>query len=699
MTFLIIGTVNVVFSDDEHMDMLLISSVSACDPENVCTSTDIAFPRSKMVQDREMTIQEIVFTHPGDNDSCPLKIDNLKVSSWASSYPGDAPVAYAAYLDDGDGIFNINTDEKIDDEYVYDFSETVILGDDDNSQCLEVLPGTSERVFIRFRSITDVGAGETVRIQVNATDIVNFYDIEEGSYVSSEFTSGEGTEIAFNMFYTENRSDVHSVSINDTNDNGIVDEMIIKTRFPIPDSEYDTLDYVSFHPNEGEFDDELRVTYKDEHVNIDSIDYFVNFTGSLGTSYAHLKIVLDEEDPTLQTDTSAEDFEVSYQSDGDEDTYPLNICCEGVSELGFYYLPVEYFTLIPLDEAHPIIVDSTVSDTIITAEDIDSTFVVTYEFSETMDQTVLPAYDFDPDVNDPDVLLLVTDQEWTDESTYQISYSVEEGEVYYEDVDVRCLTQNCFDLEGNQMNKFYSNSDAFMVDMKPPSFSDLPDGSVNPGQDYTVRVTINDENDIGGVILHYQIDENWNTKSMEYDLGNDQYYAMVTIPEITTDFHYKISAFDIYENNAETTIQELSIEENEHGEEDDDDTDDDGLPDTVEQDLGSDHNDSDDVTTTNNMPGYLVDTDDDGNPDTYVDETTENKINITINENGEYEIDVDFDGTIDYIYNVTTGTAYEQENEQQKTEDSTPGFTTSFVFIAIAALALVFLIFIRRPRF
>ena len=759
LAFLIIGAANIIFLDDERIDGLIISSVSACDSDAVCTSTDIAFPKSKLVENREMTIQEIVYTHPGDNDSCPLKIDNLRVSSWASSYPVDAPVAYAAYLDDGDGIFNINTDEKIDDEDVYDFSETVILGDDDNSECLEVLPGTSERVFIRFRPLTDVGASETVRIQVNATDVVNFYDIVEGSYVSSEFSTGEGNEIAFNMFYTENRSDVDSVSINDTNDNGIIDEMIIKTRFPIPDSEYDTLDYVSFQPNEEEFDDELRVTYKDEHVNIDSIDYFVNFTGSLGGSYANLKIVLDEEDPTIQTDTSVEDFEVSYLSDGDEDTYPIRICSEGITQGSAYSLPLEYFTLVPIDQAQPIIIDSTVSDTIMTSEDAGSTFVVTYQFSEAMDQTVLPAYDFNPEINNPDILLTVTDQEWIDDSTYQISFSVEEGEVYYENVDVQCLTENCFDLERNQMNAVYSASDVFMVDMKPPTFSNLPEDSVSAGQDYTVRLTVSDESDIGSVILNYQVDGNWNTKSMEYDLVNNQYYAMVSIPESTVDFHYKISAYDIYENSAETAVQDLSVEEDESGEGDDggdDETDDDDIDDDAEkQDSDNDGYDDDmeetygtNTTDESEMP---EDTDDDGIPDddsddgNYTGDTdddddglsddmeeslgsdSKNNSDVTgIEELEGYLVDTDGDGSSDrfYVpsdetsttvtkdddgnydidvdgdgtsdYNYNVITKSIEEYGGTDTTDSTPGFSFGLI---IVSLTLIILMLFHKKRF
>jgi len=619
LAFLIIGSANIIFSNYDRIDGLMISSVSACDSDAICTSTDIAFPKSKLVENREMTIQEIVYTHPGDNDSCPLKIDNLRVSSWASTYP-DAAVEYVLYRDDGDGIFNINTDEKIDNEFVYDFSETVVLGEDDNSECLEVLPGTSERVFIRFRSMSDVGAGKTVRIQVNATDYADYALVGEGCiHCTSEFSTGEGNEIAFNMFYTENRSDVDSVSINDTNDNGIVDEMVIKTRFPIPDSEYDTLDYVSFHPNEEEFDDELLVTYKDEPVNIDSIESFVNFTGSLGVSYANIKIILDEEDSSLQPDTSVEDFEVSYESDGDEDSYPLGIYCQGISGGSSYGIPVEYFSLAPIDEARPIILDSTVSDTIITPGDVGSTFVVTYEFSEAMDQNFLPAYSFNPDINDPDVLLTITDQEWIDESTYQISFSVEEESVYYENIDIQCLTENCFDLEGNQMNTVYSASDVFMVDLKPPTFSNLPDDSINLGQDHTVRVTVSDESDIDSVILNYQVDGTWNTKSMEYDLVNDQYYAMVSIPESAVDFYYKISAFDIYENSAETSVQELSVEENEI-DGGDDETDDEEIDDDVEEQDSDDDGYDDDMekaygTNTTDELEMPEDTDGDGIPD------------------------------------------------------------------------------------
>jgi hypothetical protein len=187
---------------------------------------------------------------------------------------------------------------------------------------------------------------------------------------------------------------------------------------------------------------------------------------------------------------------------------------------------------------------------------------------------------------------------------------------------------------------------------------------------------------------------------MEYDLVNDQYYAMVSIPESAVDFYYKISAFDIYENSAETSVQELSVEENEidggddetDDEETDDDveeqdSDDDGLSDDIEESLGSDSKNNSDVISVEELEGYLVDIDGDGSSDRFYVPSDETSTTVTKDDDGNYDIDVDGDGVMDYTYNVTTKSLEEYGGTDEP--DSTPGFSFGLIIVSLTLILLM----------
>ena len=94
----------------------------------------------------------------------------------------------------------------------------------------------------------------------------------------------------------------------------------------------------------------------------------------------------------------------------------------------------------------------------------------------------------------------------------------------------------------------------------------------------------------------------------------------------------------------------------------DTDDDNDGVIDTIELELGSDYLNEKDVVMINGTDaGYLVDVDDDMAYDFYVDSSTEDYVEIEIDEEGFYLLDLDFDGNIDHKYMVETGELVEYQ--------------------------------------
>jgi len=123
----------------------------------------------------------------------------------------------------------------------------------------------------------------------------------------------------------------------------------------------------------------------------------------------------------------------------------------------------------------------------------------------------------------------------------------------------------------------------------------------------------------------------------------------------------------------------------------DPDDDNDGLPDVIEELLGSDPKNSSDVTSIviDGETNYLVDTNADGTPDTYYNLVTGTSTVLTIQADGTYLIDVDGDGTWDYVYDPVLGevTAYAAE----VAEDWTWVILVVVVIIVVIILVIIFL--------
>ncbi len=89
----------------------------------------------------------------------------------------------------------------------------------------------------------------------------------------------------------------------------------------------------------------------------------------------------------------------------------------------------------------------------------------------------------------------------------------------------------------------------------------------------------------------------------------------------------------------------------------DSDDDNDGVIDSLEIILESDPLDDSDTISVhfNNNSGFLVDVNKDSVFDYYVDNDNDEYASVEVDEDGFYLLDIDFDGNIDYRYNVETG--------------------------------------------
>jgi len=120
----------------------------------------------------------------------------------------------------------------------------------------------------------------------------------------------------------------------------------------------------------------------------------------------------------------------------------------------------------------------------------------------------------------------------------------------------------------------------------------------------------------------------------------------------------------------------------------DTDDDNDGLPDDIEELIGTDSK----ITTTyedvdiDNIITYLIDTDDDGDYDVFYNPETKTKTIIEFDD-GDILIDLNDDGISDYKYNIDTG---ELTLQNDKDEDETPAIGIFFIIISMAFIALFY---------
>ena len=676
-------------------------------------------------------VQEVEYENQGTGD---LLIDSFTVTQIGSA-ANSLFKTVEIWEDGGNGYYDRGGIGRPDDTLIYSFDDPNIIfgstfGMNDNNACLVVPQDSSKKVFVTVDVNDGIAYNESIILELSAEDLVNSSSVQ--------WATGEGVETATSSTNIFAKASHTSRYIADTNDNGIADQIIWNHFYPIgPATKLD------HNVSEASTIEKFTVEYNENEVDILGIELYE----TNNENRASFVLLLDEGDPDLQLDTTSIDFSCSYDSTGEELSFENAI---GQS------VPVWPSPLFPIiDGVGPVVTSLTVSDEMITNVDVGDTFEVVLTFSESMHTESFPVLDFDGAVHEGSSQMLIVDsQNWIDENTFQINYTIADEQIYAGNIDVICTTEGVYDVDAygdskNQMNSSYTEADLFTIDTKAPDISGFPTDTLTPGQDYTIRIKVSDNSDIQNVLLDYDFGTSWNTKTMSYNPGSDEYFAVVTTPNDATLLRYKISAYDIYDNGEETSVKELLVDEegddDEDDDEDDQDTDEDGYPDDMEESyatnatdatdypldtdedgipdddsgdgkytgdtdddgdkvpdeienlIGSDAKDGDDVTDVDDLNGYLIDTTGDGKPDSFYEKTDETVTNVSIDDAGDYQIDVDGDGTIDYLYDDTTGTT--TPNEEEKTVDSTPGFTMAFVFIAMAAMIIVFLIFIRRPRF
>ncbi|MCX6665791.1 MAG: fibronectin type III domain-containing protein [Euryarchaeota archaeon] len=130
----------------------------------------------------------------------------------------------------------------------------------------------------------------------------------------------------------------------------------------------------------------------------------------------------------------------------------------------------------------------------------------------------------------------------------------------------------------------------------------------------------------------------------------------------------------------------------------DPDDDNDGLDDTIEQMLGSNTKDKDDVKNieTDIKDSYLVDTNGDGTYDTYYCSSTNVHTQMVAISSTSHLIDTNNDGQWDYVYNPTSGTITPYE----RTSTTESGIPLRYIIIAtiviIIFITLVLVLMMRK---
>lgn len=610
-----------------------------------------------------------------------------------------------------------------------------VIGKDDNSACLSIPKNTSKTILVKI-DIKDSVIDNSLYLQTKV-DAVDLTTNTEISWYANPPRVFEGIETATSSTYLFSKADLKEMQALDSNENGIIDEIIVNTDYnigPATDIKHDS--------DETSTLDKFSVDYDENPILLEGIEFYDS-----NETEASFKLTIDESDPSLSVDTSTSDFVLSY----DWSNKDLWFESADSRSVPVYTIPSMLNSII--DQAGPIVTELSVSDNLITGKDVGDDFEITISFSEAMNVSMIPDLDFSPSIHQgPSPIFLFDSEYMVDEDTYQINYTIADENEYAENVDVICTTTETIDAQGVMMNSPYTETNLFTIDAKAPLIFGFPSDSITPGEDYTVRVDVTDDSDIQNVLLNYNFGSSWNTKTMNYDPGTGEYFAVVTPPEETTILTYKISAFDIHDNGKETNEKELSINDNEDVEEDepddedtegddntddepedldsdddgysddmeesygtnstddsdkpldtdddgtpdddsddekysgDTDDDDDGLEDEEETNVGSDPKDDEDVLTIDNKDGYLVDTDDDGEPDTYYNGVEDVVTEIeTVNEN-TFRIDDNGDGNWNYDYDVITGSAEAYGSPDQTTESE------EFPIAIIVGVIIIFLI-------
>ncbi|MBS3778422.1 MAG: hypothetical protein KGY50_03920, partial [Candidatus Thermoplasmatota archaeon] len=535
-------------------------------------------------------VQEVEYVNEGTGD---LMIDSFTITNieYVASHLLKTVELWA---DGGNGEYDRNIGRTGDDELIDSIEDPNLvhvytMGNDNNNVCLVIPQSSSKKVFVAV----DINDGtsyddESLILELSAEDLVSISPMQ--------WATGEGIDICSSPTYIFTRAVYPDITIVDSNDNGIVDQIIWDHSYPIGPATK-----LVHNVSEASTIEKFTIKYNENEVDIVGIELY-----ETNNERASFVLLLDEEDSNLQVDTTPTNFSRNYDHTGEE---LLLENAEGRS------VPVwPPFSHIK-DGAGPVVTSLTVSDELITSEDVGDTFEVVLSFSESMHTESFPVLDFDAAVHQGSLQMLIFDSGyWIDEETYQINYTIADEQLYAGNVDVICTTEGVYDdyagSPDNQMNAAYTKVNLFTIDTKAPDIFGFPTDTLTPGQDYTVRVDVTDGSDIQNVLLDYNFGSSWNTKTMNSNPSSDEYFAVVTTPTDATLLTYKISAYDIHDNGDETGGKELLVvseagdddedeaeeEETEERESEDDsedtpedqDSDDDGIPDEVEDTLGSD---------------------------------------------------------------------------------------------------------------
>jgi len=576
-----------------------ISIDSVCAASGKGYSTDIDLGLQYIIPtDGFKVVQEVEYENQGTGD---LLIDSFTITQIGTAI-NSLFKTVEIWEDGGNEDCDRGIGRLADDTLIYSFDDPNInygsvFGMNDNTACLVVPQDSSKKVFVTVDVNDGVVYNQSIIFELSAEDLV--------SYSSVQWATGEGVETATSSTNIFAKASHTSRRMVDTNDNGIADQMIWNHFYPIgPATKLD------HNVSEQSTIEKFTVEYNENEVDIIGIDlYETNYENR-----ASFVLLLDEEDPDLQFDTTSTDFSCSYDSTGEELSFENAV---GQS------VPVWPFPLFPIwDGVGPVVTSLTVSDEMITTDDVGDTFEVVLTFSESMYTESFPVLDFDATVHEGSSQMLIFDsQNWIDEETCQLDYTIADEQLYAGNIDVICTTEGVYDVDAygdaeNQMNASYAKADLFTIDTKAPDISGFPTDTLTPEEEYTVRVDVTDGSDIQTVLLDYNFGSSWNTKTMNNNPSSDEYFSVVTPPADATSMSYKITAYDMYDNGDETSEKELMVggnedddseEETDDEETDDDveeqDSDDDGLSDDIEESLGSDSKNNSDVISVEELEG------------------------------------------------------------------------------------------------
>lgn len=547
-------------------------------------------------------IQHVVFVD-GGSDTFPIRIDSFTVTNtgWLSDYD---VTGIQLWADGGNGYFDGGgSPPRADDVqigstiYNPSFKHGQIIGEDDGVSCCTIENGESLSVFLTLDLYEGcVWNNLEIPTQIDATDLT--------ALSSSNWSKFQGIETSTNHTKTYGVIMTDEIAIHDTNTNGIVDQLHITTQFPLG-----PVQSITHKANENHTIDKFTVYYDGDEIDI--LDILLLDSDANTTTFS---LVLDESDLDIYLDTTADEFSVEYWYIGGDFRY----LSADNREVRLFEIKD---TFLLTDAAGPIVTDIDVSHETIAAKHSGEIFTVELDFSEEMNTSIKPEIVYNGTLqSDFSSILDSINSSWLDSNTLQVNYTILEADVFCGEVDVVMTGNNTYDTNGVQMTNTFVIEDCFYVDMKAPIISDFPSDELIPGQDYTIRVSVEDYSEVDLVMLDYDFGSNLNTKMMTFDPGSAKYVSVVTVPLDATNLSYRVSAYDIYDNavissfhllNTSADIDETnetdSTEDDEGAEDETDDSSQDSSEDEDETDTDDSNaqNQTDD-SSQESTPGFEI---------------------------------------------------------------------------------------------